>query len=74
MCNGGTTYTQGNSQILKEVRIPLFVKKKKEEVVHILFKKCTHEINLLHNCRVTVCNPNPEELGYKPNEPNTINL
>ena len=50
------------------------LKKKKKEVVHILFKKCTHEINLLHNCRVTVCNPNPEELGYKPNEPNTINL
>ena len=26
------------------------------------------------NCRVTICNPNPEELGYKPNELNTINL
>ena len=25
-------------------------------------------------CRVTICSPNPEELGYKPNEPNTINL
>ena len=25
-------------------------------------------------CRVTVCNPNPEELGYKPNKSNTINL
>ena len=25
-------------------------------------------------CRVTVCNPNSEELGYKPNKPDTINL
>ena len=25
-------------------------------------------------CRVTICNPNPKELGYKPNEPNTRNL
>ena len=25
-------------------------------------------------CRVTNCSPNPKELGYKPNEPNTINL
>ena len=25
-------------------------------------------------CRVTICSPNLEELGYKPNEPNTINL
>ena len=25
-------------------------------------------------CRVTICNPNPEELSYKLNEPNTINL
>ena len=25
-------------------------------------------------CRVTICSPNPDELGYKPNEPNTINL
>ena len=25
-------------------------------------------------CRVTICSPNPDELGYKPNDPNTINL
>ena len=25
-------------------------------------------------CKVTICSPNPEKLGYKPNEPNTINL
>ena len=25
-------------------------------------------------CRVTNCSPNPKELGYKPNKPNTINL
>ena len=25
-------------------------------------------------CKVTICNLNPKELGYKPNEPNTINL
>ena len=25
-------------------------------------------------CRVTLCSPNPKELGCKPNEPNTINL
>ena len=24
--------------------------------------------------KVTICSPNPDELGYKPNEPNTINL
>ena len=28
----------------------------------------------IYFCRVTVCNPNPEELSYKLNEPNTINL
>ena len=26
------------------------------------------------NCRVSICNPSPEELGYEPNESNTINL
>ena len=25
-------------------------------------------------CRVTICSQNPNELGYMPNEPNTINL
>ena len=25
-------------------------------------------------CRVTICSPSPEELGYELNEPNTINL
>ena len=25
-------------------------------------------------CMVTICSPNPDELGYKSNEPNTINL
>ena len=25
-------------------------------------------------CRVTICSQNPKVLGYKPNEPNTINL
>ena len=25
-------------------------------------------------CRVTICNPNLKVLGYKSNEPNTINL
>ena len=28
----------------------------------------------IRDCRATVCSTNPEELGYKPNEPNTINL
>ena len=31
-------------------------------------------IILYYICRVTNCSPNPKELGYKPNEPNTINL
>ena len=26
------------------------------------------------NCRVTICNPSPKELGYELNELNTINL
>ena len=42
--------------------------------------------NILHNiisdiqiiyittCKVINCSPNPKELGYKPNKPNTINL
>ena len=25
-------------------------------------------------CRVTNCSPNPKDMGYKPNKPNTINL
>ena len=25
-------------------------------------------------CRVMIYSPSPEELGYEPNEPNTINL
>ena len=25
-------------------------------------------------CRVTICSPSPKELGYEPNESNTINL
>ena len=29
---------------------------------------------VVYSCRVTVCRPNPKELGYKLNEPNTINL
>ena len=28
----------------------------------------------IYNRRVTNCSPNPKELGYKPNKPNTINL
>ena len=31
-------------------------------------------IDLKVNYKVTICSPNPKELGYKPNEPNTINL
>ena len=30
--------------------------------------------NIKCYCRVTVCNPSLEELGYEPNERNTINL
>ena len=30
--------------------------------------------NLIYYCRVTLCSPSPEELGYKPNETNTIDL
>ena len=26
------------------------------------------------NCRVTICSPSLKDLGYEPNEPNTINL
>ena len=26
------------------------------------------------NCRVTICSPSPKDLGYEPNEPNTMNL
>ena len=26
------------------------------------------------NCRVTICNPTPTDLGYESNEPNTMNL
>ena len=26
------------------------------------------------NCRVTICRPSPKDLGYEPNEPNTMNL
>ena len=29
---------------------------------------------MYYYCKVTICSPNPKELGYKPNEPNTINL
>ena len=28
----------------------------------------------IYICKVTICSPNPNELGYKPNEPNSINL
>ena len=28
----------------------------------------------IYICRVTNCNPNPNGIGYGPNEPNTINL
>ena len=33
-----------------------------------------HLFKLINSCRVTNCNPNPKELGNKPNKPNTINL
>ena len=26
------------------------------------------------NCRVTICSPSLKDLGYEPNEPNTMNL
>ena len=28
----------------------------------------------IYICRVTNCSPNPDEIGYGPNKPNTINL
>ena len=30
--------------------------------------------NIKYYCRVTNCSPNPKDMGYKPNKPNTINL
>ena len=35
-------------------------------------RKCEKVVEIC--CRVTNCSPNPKELGYKPNKPNTINL
>ena len=39
-------------------------------------KKFSLTTLLLFNkiCRVINCSPNPKEMGYKPNKPNTINL
>ena len=44
-------------------------------IAYEFFYKITpSNLSLYKYCRVTVCSPNPEELSYKPNEPNTINL
>ena len=32
------------------------------------------QLNPNKNCRVMICSPSPKDLGYEPNEPNTINL
>ena len=49
--------------------------KNKKIYVENLFILKGKTIYLLQtNCRVTVCSSNPQELGYKSNEPNTINL
>ena len=37
-------------------------------------KKYFQNLFCIEPCRVTLCSPNPEELGCKPNKPNTINL
>ena len=34
----------------------------------------TFNIYIYIYCRVMICSPSPKELGYEPNEPNTINL
>ena len=36
---------------------------------HEKFDSC-----MIENCRVTICSLSPKDLGYEPNEPNTINL
>ena len=46
-----------------------FKKKKKIYGTFLLF--C---LLVFGSCGVTICSPNPEVLGYKPNERNTINL
>ena len=53
-------------------------KKKKEKnykyIYIYIFYKNNNNIETVYCCRVTICNLNPDELGYKPNELNTINL
>ena len=31
-------------------------------------------IFIVDKCRITICSPSPKDLGYEPNEPNTMNL
>ena len=51
------------------LRTNWILKKKKNYGTFLLF--C---LLVFGSCGVTICSPNPEVLGYKSNEPNTINL
>ena len=45
--------------------------------IYLLYKGShVHSLTMKYDtiCRVTNCSPNPDEIGYGPNEPNTINL
>ena len=59
--------------------IPLIKNKKQKKTKNrtkTKTKKFSLTTLLLFNkiCRVINCSPNPKEMGYKPNKPNTINL
>ena len=45
-----------------------------DNILTILFKKLTKYKNDYQQCRVMICSPSPKDLGYEPNEPNTMNL
>ena len=47
----------------------------RRKYVFMVLRKYTIIFHInLYKCGVTICSPNLEVLGYKPNEPNTINL
>ena len=45
-----------------------------DNILTKLFKKLTKYKNDYQQRRVTICSSSPKDLGYEPNEPNTINL
>ena len=68
--------------IYLHLAVLFFVRKENKIYIYIFFsdkfdnamKKGRFKVRNIYICKVTNCSPNPKELGYKPNKPNTINL